>query len=150
MVRVTGELPAHVRYASADLTRDRAGDVLTAAGADPAARTLVLCEAVSLYMPQDAVGELLRYAGTLAAGSRFIFTYLPRAVADDPRHAGWKRRLRWVTAFDPGELGQQLSRLGLRVLADLGAEEHQERVLRPAGRRLAVFPGERIVIAEKL
>lgn len=149
VVRVLGALPAHVRYAPADLAKQWAGDVLAAAGADPGARTLVLCEAVSLYMPEDAVEEILRYAGTLAPGSRFVLTYLPRAVADDPRYAAWGRRLRWVTSYEPADLARRLGGYGLRVLADLGAEDHQEQVLRPAGRRLAVFPGERIVIAEK-
>jgi len=150
VLRVTGELPAHVRYAPADLARDKPGDVLAAAGIDPAARTLVLCEAVSLYMPAAAVAELLRYAGSLPPGSRFILTYLSRAVADDPRYATWKRRLRWVTSYEPAGIARELAACGLRVLADLGAEEHQDRIVRPAGRRLAVFAGERIVVAEKL
>ena len=36
---------------------------------------------------------------------------------------------------------------GLRVVADLGAEEYQERLLRPSGRSLPVFGGERVVVA---
>ena len=148
VVRVLGGLPAHVRYVPADLTEEYASDALTGTGTDPGRRTLVLCEAVSMYMP--AAGEILRYAGSLAPGSRFVFTYLPRAVAEDPRYAAWRRRLRWATAFEPGELARRLGQCGLRVSDDLGAEEHQERLLRPAGRRLAVFPGERIVVADKV
>ena len=139
-----GELPEHVTYAPVDLVRQRVGDVL----ADSGAATLVLFEAVSMYLPGDAVDRVLAYAGGLVPGSRVVLTYMPRGFLDDPRYARWARRLGWRTAFDPAELAVRLAGHGLRVLADLGAEEHQERLLRPLGRRLAVFGGERIVVAE--
>ena len=55
--------------------------------------------------------------------------------------------LHWRTAFDPPELATRLAGHGLRVRADLGAGEYQEMLLRPLGRALNVFPGERVVIA---
>ncbi|MEV4349860.1 SAM-dependent methyltransferase [Actinoplanes sp. NPDC049596] len=142
VVRVLDALPAHVRYAPIDLTKQPVD-----AGFDQP--VLLLCEAVSMYLPREAAEKLLTYAGGQPAGSRFVLTYLPQAVAADPRHGGWARRLHWRTAFDPAELQDRLAGQGLSVLADLGAEEYQEQLLRPLGRTLAVFPGERTVIASK-
>jgi methyltransferase (TIGR00027 family) len=147
LTRVLGVLPAHVRYAPIDLAEQRAGDVLAAAGGERDVRTLVICEAVSLYLPGAAVEEVLAYAGSLPPGSRLVFTYLPRAIADDPLYARWGRRLHWQTAFGPPEVAERLAAHGLRTVADVGAEEH--RRLLPRGRALTVFAGERITVAEK-
>ncbi len=147
LTRVLGEIPGHVRYAPIDLTAQSVGDVLSDAGGDLTAPTLVLCEAVSMYVPDSAVDGLLGYAAGLAPGSRLVMTYLPRGVREDPRYAGWARRLAWRTAFDPPEIARRLAERGLRVTADLGADEHQQMLLRPLGRTLDVFAGERVVLA---
>jgi O-methyltransferase involved in polyketide biosynthesis len=149
LARVLPMPPANVGYAPVDLAEQRVGDVLAGIGADLGARTLVICEAVSLYLPGGAVEQILAYAASLPPGSRFVLTYLPRAVAEDPRYARWARRLHWQTAFDPPELARRLAGHGLSVLADLGAEDYQEQLVRPLGRTLDVFAGERTVVAEK-
>ncbi|MEU4562664.1 SAM-dependent methyltransferase [Actinoplanes sp. NPDC023936] len=146
LARVLPEPAGHVRYAPLDLVTQPVGDVLAEAGADPAAPTLVLCEAVVMYLPGGATDRLLAYAAGLAPGSRLVLTYLPRSVHDDPRFAGWRRRLGLRTAADPPELARRLAACGLLVHADLGAEEHQG-LLRD--RRMGVFAGERTVIAGK-
>jgi methyltransferase (TIGR00027 family) len=144
VAQALGGPPAHVRYAPIDLAEQRVGDVCEA---DPRRPTLLLCEAVSMYLTRPAAEDVLAYAGSLAAGSRFVLTYLPRAVAEDPRHDGWARRLHWQAAFDPAELRERLAGQGFEVLADLGADDYQEQLLRPLERTLAVFPGERTVVA---
>jgi methyltransferase (TIGR00027 family) len=142
LARALGALPANVSYLPLDLTRPEAAGVLAGAGAD---RTLLICEAVTMYVTGEAVDRVLGYAGGLAPGSRVILTYLPKLEAE--RHARWARRLGWRSAYHPAELAARLREHGLTPLADLGAEEHQEQLLRPAGRKLAVFPGERIAVA---
>ncbi|WP_305784094.1 SAM-dependent methyltransferase [Symbioplanes lichenis] len=137
VVRALGALPGHVRYAPIDLARQPV-PALTEAP------VLVLCEAVSMYLP--SLEHVLAYAGSLPPGSRFIFTYLPRGVFEDPRQSGWRRRLHWQTAFEPSAL----SGLGFTILADLGGSDYESLYLRPAGRSLDVFPGERVVIAALL
>ncbi|WP_143235221.1 class I SAM-dependent methyltransferase [Paractinoplanes atraurantiacus] len=141
--RRLGRLPSSVRYVPIDLAA-RLPDGAAEIHPQPA---LLLCEAVTMYLPPDAVEAVFAYAGTLPEASRFVVTYMPRSVAEDPRHATWARRLRWRAAYDPDELARHLAGHGLRVVADLGAEDYQKRFLRPAGRSLAVFPGERVAVA---
>jgi O-methyltransferase involved in polyketide biosynthesis len=118
--------------------------VLAGAGAD---RTLLVCEAVTMYLTGEAVDRVLAYAGGLAPGSVVIITYLPRAEAGRSGNKRWSRRLGWRSAYHPAELAARLRAHGLTPLTDTGADDHQARLLRPDGRRLAVFPGERIALA---
>lgn len=140
VLRVLGRLPEHVRYAPIDLAGQRPGDV---AAIDRDRPTLLLCEAVTMYLPRDAVDSVLAYAASLPAGSRFVLTYMPRAVAEDPRNAAWARRLRWRTAFEPAELARVLDGHGLEPLADLGGEDYRAWL---SGRDLPVFGGERVAV----
>jgi methyltransferase (TIGR00027 family) len=146
VIRALGAPPQHVSYLPLDLTSPSAGKVLASAGNG---RTLVICEAVTMYLPAEAVETILEYAGGLAPGSRLVLTYLPKAVADAIRGRGWSRRLRWQSAYHPEEIAARLTAHGLSPLTDLGAEHHRDQLLGPAGRTLAVFPGERIVVAAR-
>ena len=143
--RALSERPDHVDYVPIDFARQAPGEVL----ADLRVRTLVVWEAVSMYLDAEAVNGILAYAGSLPPGSRIVLTYLPRAYAEDPRNARWARRLRWRSAFTPAEMAARLAEHGLRVHADLGPEEHQAMLLRPLGRALAVSGGERVVEAHR-
>ena len=100
-----------------------------------------------MYLPGEAVERIFAYAGSLPPGSRVILTYLPREVAAKTEHERWSRRLRWRSAYSPEEVAARLSAQGLTPLRDIGAEDHEQRLLRPTGRALSVFPGERIVVA---
>ncbi|MET8153366.1 class I SAM-dependent methyltransferase [Actinoplanes sp. NPDC049668] len=142
--RALGALPAHVSYLPLDLTSPDAADVLASAGTD---RTLLLCEAVTMYVAGEAVDRVLAYAGGLAPGSRVIITYMPRAVADRSENGRWSRRLGWRSAYHPAEMAARLRSHGLTPLTDIGAEEHRADLLRSDRRDLAVFPGERIALA---
>ena len=144
LVRALGALPPHVIHLPLDLAKPDAADVLAGAGTG---RTLLICEAVTMYLADDAVGRVLAYAGGLAPGSVVIITYLPREVAGRSGNDRWSRRLGWRSAYHPAELAARLRAHGLTPLSDIGADDHQARLLRPAGRELAVFPGERIAVA---
>ena len=144
LARVLGALPTHVSYLPLDLTKPDAADVLAGAGTG---RTLLICEAVTMYVGDEAVERVLAYAGGLAPGSFVIITYLPRAEADRSENDRWSRRLGWRSAYHPAEIAARLQAHGLTPLTDTGADDHQAQLLRPDGRRLAVFPGERIALA---
>jgi methyltransferase (TIGR00027 family) len=136
-----------VRYTPIDLTAQALGDVLADAGLRAAEPTLLIWEGVSQYLPRTAVDATLAYAATLAVDSRIVFTYVPRDILADTRHAATVRRMRWLTGLDPATLGTDLAERGLTLLDDLGAAEYQHRYLRPIGRDLAVFDQERVAVA---
>ncbi|GGN49373.1 methyltransferase (TIGR00027 family) [Actinoplanes campanulatus] len=144
LIRSLGALPGNVTYVPLDLTKPDAATVLAGAGTG---RTLLICEAVTMYVDREAVDRVLAYAGRLAAGSRLIITYLPQAEADRRENDRWSRRLGWRAAYQPAELAAHLRAHGFAVLTDIGAADHQAQLLRPQGRSLAVFPGERIAVA---
>ena len=149
VTRALGQSPAAVRYVPVDLEVAGALGVLDDHGFVRGARTLLICEAVSPYLSGATVEETLAFAGTLAVGSRLVFSYIPRSVLDGTRYAGWVRRLNWQTGFDPALLGGHLATHGLTLRADLGAKEYQELFLRPRNRALDVFEIERVAIADR-
>ena len=143
--RALGALPAHVSYVPLDLTKPDAADVLAGAGTG---RTLLLCEAVTMYVAGEAVDRVLAYAGGLAPGSRVIITYLSeRLRRTGARTAGGPAAWAGAAPTIRPSMAARLQAHGLTPLTDIGAEEHRAQLLRPDGRKLAVFPGERIVLA---
>lgn len=148
ITRALRDLPTHVHYIPADLATQRAAEVLADNGFDPNVRTLLVCEAVSQYLPETAVEDIFAYAGTLPAGSRLVFTYMPNSVINSAQHARRARHLHWQTSFDPPHLSQRLAAHGLRLLADIGGREFQEQLLRPRNRVLDLVEIDRVAVAE--
>ena len=136
-----------MRYLPVDFAEERITDVLAGDGFDPAAPTLLVWEAVSQYLPRAAAEETLAFAGTLAPGSLLVFTYMPQSVIDGQKYARQVRRFQWQTGFDPAGLAAHLATHRLTLVSDLGAEEYQDRYLRPRNRALPVFPIERVAVA---
>jgi O-methyltransferase involved in polyketide biosynthesis len=127
-----------------DLSEPDAADVLAVAGAGC---TLLICEAVTMYVTGEAVDRVLACAGGLAPGSRVIITYLPKDEAARSENDRWSRRLGWCSAYHPAEMAARLRAYGLTPLTDIGADDYEAQLLRPVGRKLAVFPGERLALA---
>jgi methyltransferase (TIGR00027 family) len=75
LARLGGRARATTRVAI-DFERDRLGDVLRAAGFDPAAPSFWIWEGVTVYLTREAIVATLRAVGELAApGSRVAVTY---------------------------------------------------------------------------
>jgi methyltransferase (TIGR00027 family) len=138
VTRVLGAVPPNVRFVPIDLTRQRPGPELAAHGFDPRSPALVLWEGVSQYLPMTAVEDTFRFVESLAAGSRFVFTYLLRRARSSTRPTG----------FEPGAVRDLLATFGLTLLDDLGCDEYRQRYLVPRQRTLTVFTIERVAVAE--
>jgi methyltransferase (TIGR00027 family) len=143
----SGADPSRVTAVALDLDRESLPDRLAAAGFDPATVTIVVWEGVTNYLNDAAVGAVLAWAGTLASGSRLIFTYVHRGVLSDPtRFAGAPRILLavasagepWTYGMLPETLAQELRIFGLRLVADLGADDYRARCF---GRKAARMHG---------
>jgi methyltransferase (TIGR00027 family) len=125
---------ARVRFVPVDFDREDVGEALARAGHDLRRRTLFVWEGVTNYLTADAVDETLRFCARASPGSELVFTYVHRAVLDDPASFPGTARLfatlaasgeRWTFGLDPDALADFLRERGLRLDEDLGAAEYR-------------------------
>ena len=80
-IRETGiEVPPNLTYVPVDFRHDKLGDVLTAAGYDSSQKTFFIWEGVTMYLPEAAVEETLRWVAAQAPGSTIIFDFVGAMV----------------------------------------------------------------------
>ena len=135
-------VPARLRFAAIDFTREPLADVLAASGFDARAGAVFSWLGVTQYLVADDVFATLRYiAGATAAGGGVTFDYsvAPQLLSLTERWAydALAARVRaagepWLSAFVPDELVAQLRACGFRAVRDVSPEELRERYL--AGR----------------
>jgi O-methyltransferase involved in polyketide biosynthesis len=96
-------------------------------------------------------------SGAAAAGSKIVFSYIQQEVIDgtarsDPEQmlasaAGQAKMPPWIFGFVPSGLAEYLSQRGLELVAEVGAPYFQARYLKPCGRQMNIFEGERVALA---
>src|SRR5205814_6541283 len=80
-IRETGiQVPPNLTYVAVDFRRDKLGDALNSAGYDPARKTVFVWEGVTMYLPEAAVEETLRWVAAQAPGSAIIFDFVGAMV----------------------------------------------------------------------
>ena len=148
-IRETGiEVPPNLTYVAVDFRHDKLGDVLAAAGYDSSQRTFFIWEGVTMYLPEAAVEETLRWVAAQAPGSTIVFDFVGAMVVKFMATADLSQfpeaakkaieRLRKLVAGEPWIFGlpdaseqEFLGKLGLelRKLLPLGGEESMKRYL---------------------
>jgi methyltransferase (TIGR00027 family) len=148
-IRETGiEVPSNLTYVAVDFRHDKVGDVLTAAGYDSNRKTFFIWEGVTMYLPEAAVEETLRWVAAQAPGSTIIFDFVGAMVIQFMATADLSKfpeaaqkafeRLRRLTAGEPWIFGlpdtgerEFLTKLGLelRELLPVGGPESMKRYL---------------------
>ena len=141
-------VPSNLTYVAVDFRHDNLGDVLAAAGYDPSRKTFFIWEGVTMYLPEAAVEETLRWVAAQAPGSTIIFDFVGArliqfmATADLSKfpEAAQKafERIRRLTAGEPWIFGlpdtnerEFLGKIGLELhaLLPVGGEESMQRYL---------------------
>ena len=154
--RSSFDAPARLRsvgidFKSADLDR-----VMDAAGYSTEARTFILWEGVTNYLTAAAVDTTLQWCARAAAGSQLLFTYVHRAVLDDPASFAGTENLfgtlkeageQWTFGLDPAELADFLRQRGLELERDIGSSEYRARYLPRVSRIMRGYEFYRIAIA---
>lgn len=107
---VLGAPPANLTYLTIDFRTQTLADVLAAAGYDPSARTFFLWEGVTMYLPEEAVKDTLRWIATQAPGSSVVFDFPYRSVID------WMARAREYTGPLP-----EAAKLGMDRLKQIAS-----------------------------
>ena len=59
-----------------------------------------------------------------------------------------KQGVKWYSGFYPGKVSEELAQFNLKLIEDVGGQEHLERFMKPTGRDLLVYDIEHCVLAE--
>jgi len=146
-----------VSFVAVDFEIDDFDTRLREAGFDATRRSIVVWEGVSQYLTGEAVCRVMRWAGRLAKGSRFIFTYVHEGVLDGTIafQGAYKAIAKvsgsgepWRFGLLPGELPAFLRERGLKLVSDLDANEYREKVMGTAGRHMQGYGFYHTVLAE--
>jgi methyltransferase (TIGR00027 family) len=152
-----GGLPAHVGYIAMDFNCESLRDALKRAGFDLNRRTFVIWEGVTNYLAENAVNAMLNFIGSVAPGSRLVFTYVHRDILLDPgKFEGGLRLQRmlarleesWTFGLDPSQVPTLLQTNGLSFIADIGSVDYRAKYLGANGRHLKGYEFYRVVVAE--
>ena len=77
-----GPPPANLTYVTVDFNRDNLINKLRGAGFDPAVKTFLIWEGVSMYVAEAGIRETLTAVARLAPGSSLLMDYTTQAVLD--------------------------------------------------------------------
>jgi methyltransferase (TIGR00027 family) len=150
-----GRLPANVTFIPIDFDTQSLDEALAGTSFDPARPTVFIWEGVSQYIPEAAVQRTLAFVGKSAPGSSLLFTYVLKSIIErrsdipDAEHMldTVAKTAAWIFGLEPTSLPTFLKPFHLALVADVGNADYQEKYLKPLGRNLNVFEGERIVHA---
>jgi methyltransferase (TIGR00027 family) len=142
------KVPQNLTYVPVDFRRDKLGDILKAAGYDPTRKTFFIWEGVTMYLPEAAIEETLRWVAAQTPGSTILLDYVGAMVikffatvdlTQLPEAAKQAiGRLLKLTAGEPWIFGlpdagerEFLAKLGLelREVLPIGTEESMKRYL---------------------
>jgi len=131
------EVPEHIRYIGMDFNSQSIAEVLLHAGFDNSRPACLIWEGVTNYLTAEAVDRSLRQIREVAAhGSILLFTYIDRAVLDNPEKFFGARKLierlrsygePWTFGLDPGEIGSYLATRRFELLKDVSASAVWQR-----------------------
>ena len=79
---VVGTPPSNLTYVPVDFQHDDLLDVLTRHGYDRTQRTFFILEGVTMYLPEEASRQTLRFVGAHPPGSGIVFDFVYRAMID--------------------------------------------------------------------
>jgi len=150
-----GQLPANLTYLPMDFDAQSLEEVFSGTTLDASKPAVFIWEAVTQYVSEQAVRRTLAFVGKSASGSILLFTYVLRSVIERRSEIPDADRLMdvvakqsaWVFGLDPAQVAQFIQPHHLVLAEEVGNANYQERYLKPIGRDLPVFAGERVVQA---
>jgi len=137
MEKILGELPGNVVYVPIDFRKQSLDVKLKNAGYNLTFKTFFIWEAVTQYIPKEAVDNTLKYIGQAAPGSKLVFSYVIKNFIDGRySNDGIKRLAKqvlkknnplFITGFDPADMKDYLSKYSLTFIEDIDSVEMQKR-----------------------
>jgi methyltransferase (TIGR00027 family) len=150
-----GRLPGNVTYIPIDLDTQTLEIAFSATNFDGQVPAIYIWEGVTQYLTEKAVRQIFAFVGRSATGSRIVFTYVSKSMIErrsgipDANHIMEivAKQSPWIFGLDPSSISDFLKPYHLTIVADVGNQDYQEAYLKPIGRKLDVFEGERIAQA---
>jgi len=154
---VLGAVPDHVRLVPVDLGTDDLAESLRANGFRFDEPVVIVWEAVSQYLTEDAVRRTITVLAATAPGSRLVFSYIRQEFLDGTNTFGAARlhqsfvrdRGIWHFGLRPDQVAPLLAEYGWTEQEQLGGAELAQRYLEPLGRGEPVSELERLVTANR-
>lgn len=157
LLKIFGDIPAHVTLAPADFDHDELNNTLSSLGYSYDKRTFFICEGVTQYLTSTGIQSIFDFLANAVCGSQIAFTYICKDFLDGRNAHVWEkgyddfvRRKIWKYGMEPQMLADFLENYGWKMIEDVGYDEMAEKFIRPTGRKLSTTPIERMVYAEKL
>lgn len=151
-----GQIPSHIQLLSIDFDKEDLSSVLSSNGYSSDQKTFFIWEAVSQFLTGSGIQATLTFLSKAAQGSRLVFTYILRDFLDGENLYGQEKSYEqfvekgiWLFGLHPKEVSRFLESYGWRVLEHHSYDTLAEKYVVPTGRKLAVLPIERMVLAEK-
>jgi methyltransferase (TIGR00027 family) len=155
--RIFGVFPSHVTFVPIDFDRQELSVAMQQADFRADARTFFIWEGVTQYITLVAADATLRFISSSAGPeNEIVFTYIDGRIIDgslrsegsDSLIANLRRHGEpWIFGIAPAGLDAYLAARGFELVEEAGASEYRERYLKPLGRRMNIFEGERVVLA---
>jgi methyltransferase (TIGR00027 family) len=150
-----GRLPGHVTFVPIDFDTQTLEAVLAGTTFDRSRPALFIWEGVTQYISEDGVRRTLDFVGKSAPGSSIVFTYVLKSIierrSDIPNADRMMDRVAeqapWIFGLEPSGIQPYLEIFHLLLVEDVGSADYQEKYLKPLGRDMEVFEGERIAHA---
>jgi methyltransferase (TIGR00027 family) len=150
-----GRLPGHVTFIPIDFDTQALEVVFSGTAFNPAKPAIFIWEGVTQYISEEAVRQTLAFVGKSAPGSIIVLTYVLKSIIErrsnipDANHLMdvVAKQSPWVFGMEPSSIPDFLKPYHLALVADVGNADYQEKYLKPVGRNLVVFEGERIAQA---
>jgi methyltransferase (TIGR00027 family) len=150
-----GRLPEHVTFIPIDFDTQSLAEVFAGTAFDSARPAVFIWEGVTQYITEEAVCRTLAFVGNCAPGSIIVFTYVLKSIIErrsdipgmDHMMDFVAKSAPWIFGLEPSGIPDFLQPFHLTLIADVGDADYQEKYLKPLGRKLVVFEGERIVHA---
>jgi methyltransferase (TIGR00027 family) len=150
-----GELPNHVTFVPIDFDTQSLEQAFAGTGFDPSRRVIFIWEGVTQYITEEAVRRTLAFVGKSVPDSLIVFTYVLKSIIERRSDVPGADQLMdkvatdspWIFGLEPSLIPDFLKSFHLTLTADVGNSYYQKEYLKPLGRHLVVFEGERIVQA---
>lgn len=143
-----GGPPPNLRYVPLELERDNLTEALSRHGYDPAQRTFVIMEGLTMYLTEPALRTLFRFVASHPQGSRVVFDFATRPIIEGikqidlaklppaarpslQRFLDMTRQEPWMFGFPVDGEPQWVAELGLELceVLTIGSDESVARYL---------------------